>query len=242
MSSDKRFLALRLVGPLQSWGYDSQYNRRNTGLMPTKSAIAGMCCAALGYPRGCGREVEFLAAFGMLRMIAIAIPRQVARNEVQVSRLQDFQTVGGGYDPTNPDEIGCITVIAKDGAPRKKKGQSLAVLTRRQYLTDASYGVLIEGDKELLGEIASALANPTWGLWLGRKTCIPAAPIYAGLEKTRDKALRTIIGTKPLESFMRQEDVDDFADGRDTLPDMAVSFATERRVFAPRRVNTLQGK
>jgi CRISPR system Cascade subunit CasD len=50
MSYDNRFLALRLEGPLQSWGFDSQYNRRNTGLMPTKSAIAGMCCAALGLP------------------------------------------------------------------------------------------------------------------------------------------------------------------------------------------------
>ncbi len=51
MSSDKSFLALRLEGPLQSWGFSSQYNRRGTGLMPTKSAIAGMCCAAKGYER-----------------------------------------------------------------------------------------------------------------------------------------------------------------------------------------------
>ena len=37
MSSENKYLALRLQGPLQSWGFDSQYNRRNTGLMPTKS-------------------------------------------------------------------------------------------------------------------------------------------------------------------------------------------------------------
>ncbi len=47
MLSDNRFLALRLEGPLQSWGFDSQYSRRSTGLMPTKSALAGMCCADL---------------------------------------------------------------------------------------------------------------------------------------------------------------------------------------------------
>ena len=75
MSSDKSFLALRLEGPLQSWGFDSQYNRRNTGLMPTKSAIAGMCCAALGFPRGSDEEHTFLASFGKVKMTAIAFPR-----------------------------------------------------------------------------------------------------------------------------------------------------------------------
>ena len=50
MSSEKACLALRLEGPLQSWGFDSQYSRRSTALMPTRSAIGGMCCAALGHP------------------------------------------------------------------------------------------------------------------------------------------------------------------------------------------------
>lgn len=241
MSNKIYFLALRLIGPLQSWGIDSQYNRRNTGLMPTKSAIAGMCCAALGYSRGCESEKNFLAEFGLVQMIAIAIPRRVYNKELPVHRLHDFQTVGGGYDPNNPAELGCITVIAKDCKPRVKKGQSLAVLTHRQYLTDACFGILIEGDKILLSKIADALADPKWGLWLGRKTCIPSAPIYAGLEETRDDALRLIIGEDPLESFTRQEDVGRFADGRDTLPDAPVSFSIEQRAFAPRRVKTSQG-
>ena len=44
MSSENKYLALRLQGPLQSWGFDSQYNRRNTGLMPTKTPLPE--CAA----------------------------------------------------------------------------------------------------------------------------------------------------------------------------------------------------
>lgn len=39
---------------------------------------------------------------------------------------------------------------------------------------------------------------------------------------------------------VRQEDVDNFTDGRDSLPDMPVSFATEKRLFSPRRVKTWQ--
>ena len=93
MLSDIKYLALRLEGPLQSWGFDSQYNRRNTGLMPTKSAIAGMCCAALGYERGDEKEAAFLSEFEGVRMTAIAIPRNGSRKPLVVRRLQDYHTV-----------------------------------------------------------------------------------------------------------------------------------------------------
>jgi CRISPR system Cascade subunit CasD len=221
MSSDKSYLALRLEGPLQSWGFDSQYNRRNTGLMPTKSAIAGMCCAALGYSRGSNEEQEFLVKFGEVRMTAIAIPRNVVKKELPVRRLQDYHTVQN--------------TKTADG---KNKD---CHLTHRQYLTDASFGVLLEGTLLLLKQIADALTNPVWGIWLGRKTCIPSAPVFVGLKDNRDDALRLLIGDNPLESFTRQEEVENFADGRDTLPDAPVSFATERRLFSPRRVKILQG-
>lgn len=221
MSSDKSFLALRLEGPLQSWGFDSQYNRRNTGLMPTKSAIAGMCCAALGLPRGSDKEMEFLASFRTVRMTAIAIPRRL-KKELPVRRLQDYHTVQN--------------TKTADG---KNKD---CHITQRQYLTDSSFGVLLEGASPLLKQIAVALANPVWGIWLGRKTCIPSAPVLAGLQDNRDDALRLLIGDKTLESFTRQEEVENFADGRDSLPDAPVSFATERRLFSPRRVKTEQGK
>jgi CRISPR system Cascade subunit CasD len=241
MSSDKSYLTLRLEGPLQSWGFDSQYNRRNTGLMPTKSAIAGMCCAAFGWSRGSKAEHDFLVSFGELRMTAIAIPRSGVKKDLPVRRLQDYHTVGGGYDPNNPNERGNITVSAEDGKPRAKKGQALAVLTRRQYLTDAAFGVLLEGDAVLLGEMAAALADPKWGLWLGRKTCIPTTPVFAGLKKNHDDALRLLLGEKPLESFTRQVDAVIFTEGHDSLPDTAVSFDSAHRVFVPRRVRTLSG-
>jgi len=99
----KDYLAIRLEGALQSWGFDSQYNRRNTGLMPTKSAIAGMCCAALGLSRGSEEEQAFLTEFKKLKMIAIAIPRvDHKEKKLQVRRMQDYHTVGGGYNPNSP--------------------------------------------------------------------------------------------------------------------------------------------
>ncbi|MCX5846606.1 MAG: type I-E CRISPR-associated protein Cas5/CasD [Deltaproteobacteria bacterium] len=221
MSSDEGYLVLRLEGPLQSWGFDSQYNRRNTGLMPTKSAIAGICCAALGLPRGSEKEQAFLASFGKVRMLAIAIPRSGVKKELPVRRLQDYHTVQH----------------TKTAEGKNKDCH----ITYRQYLTDASFGILLTGVSPLLKQIANALGNPAWGIWLGRKTCIPSAPVFAGLKDSRDDALRLLIGEKSLKSFTRQEEVETFSEGRDTLPDAPVSFATERRLFSPRRVRTLQG-
>ena len=223
MSSDKSYLALRLEGPLQSWGFDSQYNRRNTGLMPTKSAIAGMCCAALGLPRGCDKEQEFLSLFGTVGMTAIAIPRTGVKNELLVRRLQDYHTVQNTKRANGTINTDCV-------------------LTHRQYLIDAAFGIIIEGNPALLGKIAIALADPKWGIWLGRKSCIPSAPVLAGLKDNRDAALELLIGNKALESFTRQEEAETFAEGYDSIPDAPISFATERREHcSPRRVRTRQG-
>src|SRR3989338_11467787 len=118
MSNNYAILALQLEGPMQSWGYDSQFNRRNTGLFPTKSALAGLCCAALGLSRGSQEEKMTLEKFAALKLLCIAVPRKVMGREVMVKRMQDYHTVMGTRDA-------------------KGNIKSDAVLTYRQYLTDA---------------------------------------------------------------------------------------------------------
>lgn len=44
-------LLIRLVAPLQSWGTQSHFTMRDTGLEPSKSGLIGLICAALGRPR-----------------------------------------------------------------------------------------------------------------------------------------------------------------------------------------------
>jgi len=155
-------------------------------------------------------------------MTAITIPINGVKKELPVRRLQDYQTVQNTMRASGSINRDCV-------------------LTHRQYLTDAAFGVLLEGDSVLLGEIATALADPKWGMWLGRKTCIPSAPVLAGLKANRDEALQLLIGDKPIESFTRQEEAETFTEGRDSLPDNPVSFATENRMFSPRRVITRHG-
>ncbi len=224
MSPDNMALALRLAGPLQAWGADSQFNRRNTGLLPTKSGIAGMCCAAFGYPRGSEDECNFLKQFKILGMTSIVIPRKNSYGKpMPMRRLSDYHTVQNtrrASGAINPD----------------------CVLTHRQYLTDALFGVVLEGESGVLQVIADALADPVWGLWLGRKACIPSAPVLAGLKDNREEAFRLLIGDLPLEAFTRQEEASSFVEGRDSLTDLAISFASDRRIFSPRRVVTQQAR
>lgn len=44
-------LLLRLAGPMQSWGTQSRFRHRDTGMEPSKSGVLGLLCAAVGRPR-----------------------------------------------------------------------------------------------------------------------------------------------------------------------------------------------
>lgn len=44
-------LRLRLVGPMQSWGTRSRFDRRDTEVAPSKSGVIGLVAAALGRSR-----------------------------------------------------------------------------------------------------------------------------------------------------------------------------------------------
>ncbi len=44
-------LLMRLRGPMMSWGDHSQFGHRDSRREPTKSAVIGLLCAALGRPR-----------------------------------------------------------------------------------------------------------------------------------------------------------------------------------------------
>src|SRR5262245_45694114 len=82
-------LLLRLAGPMQSWGTDSRFSVRDTGLEPSKSGVIGLLCAALGKPRveqpGDGQPT--LAKLSALRM-GVRVDREGVMR-------RDFHTAGG---------------------------------------------------------------------------------------------------------------------------------------------------
>ncbi len=146
-------LLLQCVAPLQSWGTQSNFSVRDTGREPSKSGIIGLLCAALGRPRAA--PLDDLSALAM----GVRVDR-----EGQI--LRDFHTAGQGG-------------LQKGFLKADGKGiDSGTIISNRYYLTDAMFLVGLSGNEQLLQTLHTALANPCWMLFLGRKACPPARPVY----------------------------------------------------------------
>lgn len=50
-------------------------------------------------------------------------------------------------------------------------------LTDRLYIADAQFTVALEGESALVDSLAEALKRPKWALSLGRRACVPSAPV-----------------------------------------------------------------
>jgi CRISPR system Cascade subunit CasD len=145
-------LLLRLEGPMQSWGsHESKFVIRRTGEAPTKSGIVGLLCAAMGISRPAARQQ-------LPRFNALSVGVRVDRPGV---RWWDYHTVGAR--------------MAMSTAEGKTKPG--AMLTRREYLCDASFLVALQGDPGLLAEARDALLHPVWPIFLGRRACPPSLPL-----------------------------------------------------------------
>ncbi len=221
-------IALYLDGPMQSWGYMSKFDRRTTLGFPTKSGVAGMICAAMGIGKD---NLEQLANIANLDMKVYAL----AGGKCEIRRTTDYHTVGGGFDEKkSPYEKQSIVRKASGGV-----GDT--VQTYREYLLDAKFGVILSGDEDLLKAIDSALRNPRWGVWLGRKSCVPTAPISQGIHKSEEESVSAI-----KEAFEKTHgekceirrtitDVANFVEGSDSYMDFPTDFA--ERKFSVRRVS-----
>lgn len=206
-------LPLLLDGPMQSWGHASRFDRRTTALHPTRSAIFGLIAAALGIDKHAADEPAQLDRLTALRVTTVKLDRRNARGDyLPIQRLEDYHTVTG--------------IRRASG----KLDQEATVQTYRHYLLDARFGVLLDGPVGLLQEIANALRNPKWGLWLGRKCCLPASPVLAAPPGDRPLAWRLLLqragftGEETLEQFDHVLEVDPSAPGADLIEDAPVGF------------------
>ncbi len=232
--SETACLALLLDGPLQSWGFSSRFQRRTTALYPTKSGVIGLICAAMGLAKGSQQERALLPQLAKMTMTSAAIPRRRGHpwpggvEDLSVRRLEDYHTVLGtrrASGAMNPD----------------------AVVSRRQYLQEACFGVILEGRSDLVGRAAEGLKDPVWGVWLGRKCCIPSQPVFVECCDSFGGAWKAILRAchlsedAELVTFSRVEDLKEFTEG-DSVSDLPVSFGDgtssgpDKRQFAVRRI------
>lgn len=159
-------LFLRLAGPLQSWGVRSHWSIRDTLHEPTKSGVIGLLGCALGLRRDDAH----------LRVLSDGFQMGV-RVDKPGSLLRDYHTTGGAK--------------AADGKPEgmwsaEGKRKRETDVSERSYLADASFLVALQGPAHLVDAAANALQSPVWPVFLGRKSCPPAVPVFAGTSDYND--------------------------------------------------------
>ena len=161
MNSADNTLFLRLAGPMQSWGTSSRFQLRRTDDYPSKSGVLGLLLCAMGVRReDSPRE--------LLPLVALRMGVRVDRGGVIG---WDYHTAGAK-----------IGIRSADGKIKRtaSTGEFETLLSRRQYLYDASFLVALQGPKETIAACAIALDNPVWPVFLGRKCCVPGEQVLLG--------------------------------------------------------------
>lgn len=235
--SENSYMALWLEAPLQAWGADSKFYRRETIDFPTKSGILGLICCALG---ASGNQREFLATFAPLSQLVFAFKDKTLKDGVFASIMYDFQTVGNGYNKEDKWEN---LHIPKKLKGKPATGSSGAKLTTRAYLQDMAFGVMLEVPCSLQDIIEQALQNPIWDLYFGRKNCAPTDFIYRGTFNQQEKAeqaLLDIASKKELKVIFKVVDGECHDTGEMfVLRDVPLQFGEHKR-YADRKVTKIR--
>lgn len=153
-------LFLRLQAPLQSWGERARWSVRDTAPEPTKSGVIGLVACALGVNQD-----------EPIRALSAAVQMGVRIDQPGIP-LTDYHTIGGGA--AHP------MLLTAEGKPKKSSGAPHTEISLRDYLCDASFLAALQAEPALIDQMAAALQNPVWTLFLGRKSCPPARPVFAG--------------------------------------------------------------
>lgn len=207
-------LFLRLEGPLQAWGERARWSIRDTAPEPTKSGVVGLIGCALGL-----NSDEDLV--GLSRRIKIGV-----RCDQPGVLLRDFHTIIGG-------------VLSAEG-----KVKNETVVSVRSYISDGSFLVAVRADPQTIVQIGQAVQTPVWPFFLGRRACIPARPVYAGVgdypdllaalsevpferaidQSKSQQAVRVVIETTPARGVQRNDEL----------------LSRQHKTFLPRYVEELE--
>ena len=233
------YLLLWLEAPLQSWGHDSKFGRRDTLNFPTKSGILGLVCSALGAG---GKQTELLADFALLKQTIISFIRtEKSASDTLIKRereplLRDFHMVGSGYDDKDP----WLSLLIPKTSEGKKPNGSGAKMTYRYYLQDAAFAVLLEVPDTRAASIIEALKSPTWDVYLGRKNCVPTDFIYKEQFAEEDEGIKAALGIAKQKNLL--EDFRVLSGEHEgellTLMDVPIQFG-EHKLYRDRQVTVI---
>jgi len=156
------YLLLRLYGPLASWGEIAVGESRHSAVHPSRSALLGLLGAALGIERADEDGQRALIEgyrFGI-------------KLECVGSPLRDYHTVQVGVPPRKFQFRSRRQELVADKVD--------TILSAREYRCDSLALVAVEALPKApaeLDELAQALRQPHFPLYLGRKSCPLALPL-----------------------------------------------------------------
>lgn len=158
------YLLFRLYAPMVSWGEIAVGESRHTAVYPGKSALLGLLAAALGIRRHEeDRQSELASGYRFaVKVISSGHP------------LRDYHTSQA------PDSVGKFVYRTRRDELVVGKERLGTILSSREYRCDALSLVAVvaeDGAPYSLSELRVALLKPFFHLYLGRKSCPPAAPL-----------------------------------------------------------------
>ncbi len=198
-------LVLRMDAPLLSFGAPTVDSLGKTAAHPSRSMLTGLLANALGWGYG---------AADLQRMTALqARLTWAARRDRAGEPLTEYQTVdlgqkhlwaiagksAEGYGPVSWTTRGAIEERA--GAPANATGTHQRW---RDHWADAVYTVavgLAPGAGPALAELAEAVKRPARPLFLGRKSCPPAAPLFVNLVQAESVVAALLPAVVPSQAY-----------------------------------------
>lgn len=172
---------------------------------------------------------------GVLGLIAAAQGRR------RTEPIEDLLELRFGVRTDQPGQL-----VRDFQTARTRDGKSMP-LSYRYYLADAVFVAGVEGTDSLIGGIVESLREPTFPLYLGRRSCPPSGPLILGV---RDTGLASALRVEPWQAAgwyrKRQPGTgvelpvvrDVLATGEvgETARDEPISFSPDRREYGWRTV------
>ncbi|NBV82668.1 type I-E CRISPR-associated protein Cas5/CasD [bacterium] len=186
------FLTFQLRGDMASWGDIAVGEQRPTLPFPTKSAILGLLAAALGIDREADEHHRELTA--SIRYGVKIFSNPLLNNRRSTERFSGHSAVGGflrDYQTVQSASVSDVRQFSKKFNRRpasrydeiqamKIGGTGGAILSFRDYWLDVFYVVAIESvsaSQFSIQALKSALLEPKFHLYLGRKACPLSLPL-----------------------------------------------------------------
>lgn len=166
-------LAIRLYlsGMMQGYSESRFIFKRETKSVPTQRAVIGMIAAAEGILRDDAGALENLK--NKLHIVKIESTGTIS------TKLTDFQTVR----PVENSKLSKLAGVCKEKPFLTASGSHKEALPlfEKEYITNDNFTVYVAGKEDEIMKAAEASQRPVFPVYLGRKCCPPAQPVFGGL-------------------------------------------------------------